>query len=191
MTAEAAGEYNCALRWGRVFLESTPASLTVRTITSPPRPTNVAKGAEAEFTCKTVADSEATINIHVSSGREATGWVDVDTVEGVVTTTDFMILFNVTESSICFCKARWGENVVRSADVSVSVLDVTSSTTTVWGVVGKVAEFGCSADVLLKTNGQPYLVNGEKVFATTLVTWEFFDTADSTWKSSDTKSRLV
>ena len=190
MTAEAAGEYNCALRWGRVFLESTPASLTVRTITSPPRPTNVAKGAEAKLTCKTVTDSAATITFHASSG-EVVSTVEnsVETVEGVVTTTGFLSLSGVTESGVYYCQAGWGENVVRSDDVSVSVLEVTSSTTTVWGVVGKVAEFGCSADVLLKTNGQPYLVNGEKVFATTLVSWEFFDTADSTWKSSDTNSR--
>ena len=85
----------------------------------------------------------------------------------------------------------WNTNTVTSDNVALSVLDLTGSTATVWSVSGAVAEFQCSADVLLKANsgGDPYLVSGDEVNAGTSVSWEYYDTTDSTWKSTDSVNR--
>ncbi|KAL5260836.1 hypothetical protein ACHWQZ_G006764 [Mnemiopsis leidyi] len=192
VTADAGGEFNCALRWDGVYLESTPVSLAIRTITLPPLTSFSASGADVKLTCQTVADSAATLTFHTGGGEAVSSVeVETETAGDVVTSTAVLTLPGVTQSGVYYCRAGWGDNLVRSDDVSVSVLDITSSTTTVWGLVGKVAQLACSADVLLKTNTAPFLVDGARVYATTVVTWEYFDTTDSTWKSSDTNSRLV
>ena len=90
-----------------------------------------------------------------------------------------------------YCKAAWGENGVESGNVFLSVLDFTSSIETVWGLAGYVAEFICESDALLKANanGDPYLVNKQKTFADAQISWEFFDTSDTSWKSTGSNSR--
>ena len=90
-----------------------------------------------------------------------------------------------------YCKAAWGENGAESGNVFLSVLDLTSSTETVWGLAGYVAEFKCESDALLKANanGDPYLVNKQKTFADAQISWEFFDTSDTSWKSTGSNSR--
>jgi len=195
---DAAGEYNCVIRWGRVYLSSTAVILKVRAISSPPKTTNAPKGAEAKFTCKATGDSAATITFHKKTDHVSVGPVVVTsaTSGSTVTTTGVLTLSGVTAADHgieYYCKAAWGAKEVKSDNVYLSVLDMEGLTTPVWGVVGNVAEFHCKSAVLLKANpaGDAYLVNGEKVYAATQISWEVYDTSDSSWKSSDTNNRLT
>ena len=197
VNSDAEGEYICLIKWGRISIKSSAATLTVRSITTPPQPTNAAVGAEAKFSCFAKGDSEATITLHKTVGHEEVGSVATTTqnnADSTITTSGVITISNVNKADHAgdyYCKAVWNTNIVTSDNVALSVLDLIGSTATVWSVSGAVAEFQCSSDVLLKANsgGDPYLVSGEKVNADTSVSWEYFDTTDSSWKSTNTVTR--
>ena len=90
-----------------------------------------------------------------------------------------------------YCKATWSGDEVKSANVYLSVLDMVSSTATVWGILYNTAIFDCQYNTLLKANagGDSYLVVSEKVYATTQITWELYDSVDPSWKSASSNAR--
>ena len=190
----------CIIKWDKIFIKSSAASLIVRSIITPPQVTNAAVGADATFSCFAIGDVEAKITFHKANNDEEVGSVDVmnrSNGDGSVTTRGFITLSNVNDTdnnSKYYCKAVWSSvnEVVKSANVALFVLNLKGSTSSVRGVRGAVAEFQCRADVRLKTNsgGDPnYLVRGKKVNAETSVSWKYLDSSDSSWKSIDNFNR--
>ena len=170
-------------------------SLKVREISTPPQTTNVAKGGEAKFTCKSSGDSKSMITFHKTSNDDAVdSVVETEETSGdhVITTGVLTISAAAAENSMeYYCKATWSGNEVKSANVYLSVLDMVSSTETVWGILDNTAIFDCQYNTLLKANagGDSYLVDSEKVYATTQITWELYDSSDSSWKSTSSNAR--
>ena len=189
----------CIIKWDTIFIKSSAATLIVRSIITPPQVTNAAVGAGAKFFCFAIGDVVAIITFHKANNNEEVGSVDImnqTNGDGSVTTRGFITLSNVNDtdnSSEYYCKAVWSSLnvVVKSASVALFVLNLKGSTSSVGGVRGTVAEFQCRADVRLKANsgGDPYLVRGKKVNADTSVSWKYFDSSDSSWKSIDNVNR--
>jgi hypothetical protein len=170
--------------------------LTIRTISEPPKITNVAKGGEAKLTCKTTGDAEATITFHKKSDNKAVGTVvpSKATANGVVTTTGVLTISAAkdTDSFDYYCKAIWSGNAaeVKSSSVHLAVLGIKEITSSAWGVVGKTAQFECKSDAILKqnTNGDALLDDKkEEIHAAAQITWQFYD--KGTWKASTEDSR--
>ena len=191
-----AGEYLCTIKWGTIFIKSNPATLTVRTISEPPMTTNVAKGGEAKFTCKTTGDAEGTITFHKAADNTQVGSVVATpaTADGVVTTTGVLTIAAAgdADSFEYYCKATWSGNEVKSANVYLAVLGITETTPTAWGVNAKSAQFECKSDAVLKKNvgGDALLdTNGDDIRAAATITWEYYDTATTTWKATTEDNR--
>ena len=196
INADAAGEYLCTIKWGTIFIKSSAATLTVRTISEPPQVTNVAKGGDAQLTCKTTGDSAGTITFHKTSDDTPVGSVTPSQVEdaGVITTTGVLTISGAqaADSIEYYCKASWDANEVKSANVYLSVLGITDISSAAWGVVTKSTQFVCKSDALLKknANGDAYMnADMKKVQAPATITWEYFDTDSSTWKASTDDNR--
>ena len=158
--------------------------------------TNVAKGGEAKFTCKTTGDAEGTITFHKAADNTQVGSVVATpaTADGVVTTTGVLTIAAAgdADSFEYYCKATWSGNEVKSANVYLAVLGITETTPTAWGVNAKSAQFECKSDAVLKKNvaGDAIMTDdGKKIFADATVTWEYWDSATSTWKASTEDSR--
>merc|ERR1712176_906420 len=145
------GEYQCTVKWGTIFIKSSAATLTVRTISEPPKITNVAKGGEAKLTCKTTGDAKSTITFHNADGDAEVGTVaqSDETDSGVVTTTGILTISNAQSANALdyYCKATWNAEggFEKSSIVHLTVLDITYSTPTAWGVATKVAQFVCKS----------------------------------------------
>ncbi|KAL5249910.1 hypothetical protein ACHWQZ_G015848 [Mnemiopsis leidyi] len=192
-----AGEYLCTIKWGTIFIKSNPATLTVRTISEPPMTTNVVKGGEAKFTCKTTGDAEGTITFHNAADNTPVGSVVATpvTVAGVVTTTGVLTIAAAADSDSFeyYCKATWSGKEVKSANVFLAVLGITETTPTAWGVESKLAQFECKSDAVLKKNagGDALLdADGDNILAAATITWEYYDTLTTTWKASTEDNRF-
>merc|ERR1712176_534758 len=148
---DVGGEYQCTVKWGTIFIKSSAATLTVRTISEPPKITNVAKGGEAKLTCKTTGDAKSTITFHNADGDAEVGTVaqSDETDSGVVTTTGILTISNAQSANALdyYCKATWNAEggFEKSSIVHLTVLDITYSTPTAWGVATKVAQFVCKS----------------------------------------------
>ena len=158
--------------------------------------TNVAKGGEAKFTCKTTGDAEGTITFHKAADNTQVGSVVATpaTVGGVVTTTGVLTIAAAgdADSFEYYCKASWSGNEVKSANVYLAVLGITETTPTAWGVNAKSAQFECKSDAVLKKNvgGDALLdTNGNDIRAAATITWEYYDTTTTTWKATTEDNR--
>ncbi|KAL5250884.1 hypothetical protein ACHWQZ_G016582 [Mnemiopsis leidyi] len=192
-----AGEYICTVKWGTIFIKSNPATLTVRAISEPPMTTNVAKGGEAKFTCKTTGDAEGTITFHKAADDTVVGSVVATpvTVAGVVTTTGVLTIAAAADSDSFeyYCKATWSGTEVKSGNVYLAVIGITATTPTAWGVNSKSAQFECKSDAILKKNaaGDALLdADGDDIRAAATITWEYYDTATTTWKATNEDNRF-
>merc|ERR1712176_1513300 len=197
ISSDAAGEYQCTVKWGTIFIESSLATLTVRTISEPPKITNVAKGGEAKLTCKTTGDAKSTITFHNADGDAEVGTVaqSDETDSGVVTTTGILTISNAQDANSLdyYCKAKWGDKEVKSGNVRLSVLGITAITSTAWGVATKSAQFECKSDALLKKNaaGDAHMNDeGKTVQAAATITWQYYDSASTSWKASTEDERF-
>ena len=197
ISSDAAGEYQCTVKWGTIFIKSSLATLTVRTISEPPKITNVAKGGEAKLTCKTTGDAKSTITFHNAAGDAEVGTVaqSDETDSGVVTTTGILTISNAQSANALdyYCKATWNAEggFEKSSNVHLTVLDITYSTPTAWGVATKVAQFVCKSDATLKENKDDDLLDEQNkpIHTTATITWQYYDSATSTWKASTEDER--
>ena len=158
--------------------------------------TNVAKGGEAKFTCKTTGDAEGTITFHKAADDTVVGSVVATpvTVAGVVTTTGVLTIAAAADSDSFeyYCKATWSGTEVKSGNVYLAVIGITATTPTAWGVNSKSAQFECKSDAILKKNaaGDALLdADGDDIRAAATITWEYYDTATTTWKATNEDNR--
>jgi hypothetical protein len=185
------------IKWGTIFIRSSTATLKIRSISEPPKITNVAKGGEAKFTCKATGDAEATITFHKSDNQAVGNVVPTTKTDnnGVVTTTGVLTISDAKESDSFdyYCKAVWSGDAqeVKSDPVYLSVMGVSKITPEVWGVFQKSTQFKCESDASLKKNKGEFLKNkaDKKINTKTTITWEYYDKASSSWKSTTEDNR--
>jgi hypothetical protein len=164
----------------------------------PPERASVVKGGEAKFTCKTTGDKEATITFHKKTDDSAAGNVvpKKEEANGVVVTTGVLTINDAKESDSFdyYCKAVWSGDAqeVKSDPVYLSVMGISKITSEVWGVFQKSTQFECESDASLKKNKEgEFLKNNadREINTKATVTWEYYDKAASSWKSTTEDTR--